>query len=194
MNYYLSLLFKAFKVGIIFNIITGIWAANYVFCVESYFQPCKLKSAPVIEFCTAVAGFKIYNTAEPDNYEILPAGAKIESEFDLFIPEFQLRPDWKQPSPRLQKWGKTRNCCVHRIGFDDRPIADFKCFTLDDWYLTNRDFLGSDLDSSAVSILNGFLTKLPSGSRAIVSEPYMQLGSIQHVPQFRASGAMGCYK
>jgi hypothetical protein len=60
--------------------------------------------------------------------------------------------------------------------------------------LTNRDFLGSDLDSSAVSILNGFLTKLPSGSRAIVSEPYMQLGSIQHVPKFRASGPMGFYK
>jgi hypothetical protein len=156
MNYYLSWLFKAFKVGYIFNIITRIWAAIYVFCVESYFQHFQLKSAPVIEFGTAVAGFKIYNNAEPDNYEIRPARAKIESEFDLFLPEFQLRPNWKQPSPRLQKWCKTRNCCAHRIGFDDRPIADFKCFTLNDWYLTNRDFLGSDLDSSAVSILNSF--------------------------------------
>jgi hypothetical protein len=86
---------------------------------------------------------------------------------------FQLRPDWKQPSPRLEKWCKTRNCCAHRIGFNDRRIADFKCFTLDGWYLSNRDFLGSDLDSSAVSILNSFLNKLPSGSRVIVSEPYM---------------------
>ena len=39
--------------------------------------------------------------------------------------------------------------------------------------MSNRDFLGSDLDSSVVSVLNSFLTKLPSGSRAIVSEPYM---------------------
>ena len=59
MNYYLSLLFKAFKLGLIFKIITGIWAAIYVFCVESYFQPFKLKFAPVIEFGTALAGFKI---------------------------------------------------------------------------------------------------------------------------------------
>ncbi len=36
MNYYLSLLFKALKVGTIFNIITAIWAAIYVFCAESY--------------------------------------------------------------------------------------------------------------------------------------------------------------
>jgi hypothetical protein len=103
MNYYLILLFKAFKVGYIFNIITLIWAAIYVFIVESYFQPFQLKSAPVIEFGTIVAGFRIYNTAEPDNYEIRPAWAKIESGFDLFVPEFQLRPDWKQPSPRLEK-------------------------------------------------------------------------------------------
>jgi hypothetical protein len=48
MNYYLSLLFKAFKVGIIFNIITWILAAIYVFCVESYFQPFQLKSPPVL--------------------------------------------------------------------------------------------------------------------------------------------------
>jgi uncharacterized membrane protein YeaQ/YmgE (transglycosylase-associated protein family) len=73
MNYYLSFLFNALKVGYIFNIITGIWGAIYVFFVESYFQPFQLKSAPVIEFGTAVAGFKIYNTAEPDNYEIRPA-------------------------------------------------------------------------------------------------------------------------
>jgi len=103
MNNYLILLFKAFKVGYIFNIITLIWAAIYVFCVESYFQHFKLKYALVIEFGTIGAGFRIYNTAEPDNYHIRPARAKIESGFDLFVPEFQLRPDWKQPSPRLEK-------------------------------------------------------------------------------------------
>jgi len=86
-----------------FNIINLILAAIYVFCVESYFKPFKLKSAPVIEFGTIVAGFRIYNTAEPDNYEIRPARAKIESGFDLFVPEFQLRPHWKQPSPILEK-------------------------------------------------------------------------------------------
>jgi hypothetical protein len=173
MNYYFSLVFKAFKAGGIFNIITLILAIIYTVSVESYFQPFKLKFSPSIEFGTAVSGHKIYNTANPRNYAFRPAWSKIEPEFDLFLPEFQLRPDWKQPSPRLEKWCKTRNCCAHRIGFNDRRIADFKCFTLDDWYLSNRDFLGSDLDSSAVSILNSFLNKLPSGSRVIVSEPYM---------------------
>lgn len=37
MNYYLGLVFKAFKVSIIFNITTLILAAIYVFYVEIYF-------------------------------------------------------------------------------------------------------------------------------------------------------------
>jgi uncharacterized integral membrane protein len=93
MNYYWSLLFKAFKVGITFNIITLILAAIYVFCVEVYFQPFKLKSVPVIELGTAVSGMKIFSTANPRNHGLRPAWAKIESECDLFLPEFQLRPD-----------------------------------------------------------------------------------------------------
>jgi hypothetical protein len=172
MNYYFILLFKSFKVGIVFNLITLILAAIYLFSVETYFKPFKLKSLP-IEFGTIVAGFRIYNTPDPNNYEVRPAWAKIQPKFDLFLPEFQLRPDWPNPSPRLEKWCKTRSCCAHRIGFDDRRITDFRCFTLDDWYLTNRDFLGSDFNTAAVAILDGFLSKLPSGSRVIVSEPYM---------------------
>lgn len=166
----IKLLFQGLKLGIIFNIGTLLLAVFYVLAVEFYFQPFKFK--PAIEFGTAVAGFKIFNT-DDYKYEIRPAWAKIEPEFDLFLPEFQLRPDWKLPSSRLDKWCKTRNCCAHRIGFNDKRIADYKCFTLDDWYLTNRDFLGSDLDSTAVSVLNTFLTKLPRGSRVIVNEPYV---------------------
>lgn len=162
---------QGLKIGFILNISTLFFAVLYVFVIESYFRPFEFKLA--LEFGTAVAGFRIYHINDPVNYDVRPAWKRIESEFDLFLPEFQLRPDWKQPSPRLEKWCKTRNCCAHRIGFADKRIANFKCFTLDDWYLTNRDFLGSDLDSSAVAVLDGFLTKLPNGSRVIVSEPYM---------------------
>lgn len=165
------IIFKAFKVGICFNIFAIFMAVVYVFTVEYYARSFAFK--PFLQLGTAVSGSKIYNTAIPTNFTIRPAWAKIESKFDLYLPEFQLRPDWKQSSSRLEKWCKTRNCCAHRIGFNDSRISNFKCFTLDDWYLTNRDFLGSDLDSAVISSLNSFLIKLPSGSRVIISEPYV---------------------
>lgn len=165
------IVFKAFKIGIYFNVFTIFIAIAYIFTIEHYARPFVFE--PSLLLGTAVSGGKIFKTADAADMTIRPAWAKIESKFDLFLPEFQLRPDWKQPSPRLEKWCKTRNCCAHRIGFNDSRIADFKCFTLDDWYLTNRDFLGSDLDSTVVSSLNSFLIKLPSGSRVIISEPYV---------------------
>lgn len=176
------IVFKAFKIGVCFNVFTIFIAIAYVFTVEYYARPFGFQ--PSLELGTAVSGSKIYNTADVTNFDIRPAWAKIESDFDLFLPEFQLRPDWKQPSPRLEKWRKTRNCCAHRIGFSDKRIADFKCFTLDDWYLTNRDFLGSNLDLVAVAILDGFLIKLPSGSRVIVSEPYVLLADRRSFDSF----------
>jgi hypothetical protein len=165
------IVFKALKIGVCFNVFTIFVAMAYVLFVEYYARPFDFK--PVLELGTAVSGGKIFNTADATDFDIRSAWAKIESKFGLFLPEFQFRPDWKKPSPRLEKWCKTRNCCAHRIGFNDKRIADFNCFTLDDWYLTNRDFLGSDLDTTAVSVLNSFLIKLPSGSRVIISEPYM---------------------
>lgn len=165
------IIFKAFKMGICLNILAVFMAVAYVFIVEYYACPFVFK--PPLQLGTAVSGGKIFNTSDGTNFTIRPAWAKIESNFDLFLPEFQLRSDWKQPSPRLEKWCKIRNCCAHRIGFSDLRIANFKCFTLDDWYLTNRDFLGSDLDNAVISSLNSFLIKLPRGSRVIISEPYV---------------------
>jgi hypothetical protein len=173
MNYSFRLMFKAFKFGLIFNIFTWILAFIYVLSIEYYFRRFQLVLNPLVELGTAVSGMKIFSDANPRNHNLLPAWAKIEPQFGLFIPEFQLRADWKQPSPRLEKWCKSRNCCAHRIGSSDRRIADFRCFTLDDWYLSNRDFLASGVDNSLVSNLDSFLTKLPRGSRVIVNEPYM---------------------
>src|SRR4028119_2353743 len=173
MNYYFRLIFKSFKIGIAFNLLTLLLIGSYTLLIEYYFRPFQILSNPRIQFGTAISGMKIFATADPKNHSLRPAWAKIESRFDLFIPEFQLRADWKQPSPRLEKWCKTRNRCAHRIGFSDRRIADFRCFTLDDWYLSNRDFIGSDLDRSVVLTLDSFLLRLPKGSRVVVNEPYM---------------------
>jgi hypothetical protein len=76
-------------------------------------------------------------------------------------------------SPWLEKWCKSRNCCAQRIAFNDRRISQFRYFTLDDWYLSNRDFLGSEVDGSLVSNLDSFLLRFPRGSRVIINEPYM---------------------
>jgi len=166
-------MFKAFKVGLIFNFFTLFLAVFYVLSVEYYFRPFQVVLNPLIEFGTAVSGGKIFSDANPRNYKLRPAWAKIQPQFSLFIPEYQLRADWRQPSPRLEKWCKGRNCCAHRIAFNDRRIPNFRCFTLDDWYITNRDFLGSGVDSSLVSNLDSFLGRLPTGSRLIINEPYM---------------------
>jgi hypothetical protein len=173
MNYYSRLILRSFKFGIFFNVFTLLVIILYTFCVEQYFKPFRFVRSPFFEFGTAVTGGKIFSDANPKNFTLRSSWAKIERNFDLFIPEYQLRADWRQSSPRLEKWCKSRNCCAHRIAFDDHRISQFKCFTLDDWYLSYRDFLGSDVDVSIVSNLDNFLFSLPRGSRVIVNEPYM---------------------
>ena len=173
MSYYFRLIVKAFKFGVAFNLFTLFLIVSYTLAVEYYFRPFQFVFNPLIEFGTAVSGMKIFIRANPRKPLLRPAWQKIEHQFNLFIPEFQLRADWKQPAPLLERWCKSRNCCAHRIAFNDRRISQFHCFTLDDWYLTNRDFLGSEFDRSVVSTLDSFLLRLPRGSRVIVNEPYM---------------------
>jgi hypothetical protein len=171
---YFKFVLSSFKFGICFNLFTLILLSIYTLSVEYYFRPFKFVKSPFIEFGTAVASHRIFADGNPRNYSFRPDWAKkIEPQFDLFIPEFQFRADWKDPAPRLERWCKTRNCCVHRISFNDSRIKNFLCFTLDDWYLSNRDFLGSPLDSPISLGLDAFLRRLPSGSRVIVNEPYM---------------------
>ena len=186
MNYYFKLIFTSLKIGVAFNLFTLFLIASYTLLIEYYFRPSQPLSNPRIEFGTAVSGGRIFSTADPKNHSFRPAWAKIESQFDLFIPEFQLRADWKQASPRLEKWCKTRNCCAHRIGFSDRRIPSFRCFTLDDWFLTNRDFLGSQYHSSVVLNLDSFFHKLPRGSRVIINEPYVLFANRQSFKDFTA--------
>jgi len=186
MKYYLRLVFISFKVAIVFNLFTLFLIVLYTLAVEYYFRPSRFTFSPFVEFGTAVSGMKIFSTPNNKNHSLRPAWAKIESQFALFIPEFQLRADWTEPAPRLERWCKTRNCCAHRISFSDRRIPDFRCFTLDDWYLTNRDFLGSQFDSPVVSNLDAFLFKLPKGSRIIVNEPYMLFANRASFKDFTA--------
>ena len=186
MNYYLRLIFISFKLGIAFNLFTLLLIACYTLLIEYYFRPFQTPFNSPVELGTAVSGMKIFSGPDPKNHSLRPAWAKIEPQFALFIPEFQLRADWKEPAPRLERWCKTRNCCAHRISFSDRRIPNFKCFTLDDWYLTNRDFLGSQLDSPVTLSLDTFLFKLPRGSRVIVNEPFILFSNPKSFNDFTA--------
>ncbi len=167
-----KLLFKAFKIGIAVNIFSLILLAIYTYAIEYFVRPFNFK--PSIQLGTIVAGYRIYDNPNSANYHFRSSWInRVQPKFDLFVPEYQLRSDWKQPAPRLQKWCKFQNCCAHRLAFDDVRKRDFKCFTLDDWYISNRDFIGSNLDTSVTESLDIFLRSLPTGSRVIVSEPFV---------------------
>jgi len=88
------------KLGVAFNLFTLLLLTVYTVSVEYYFRPFNFVRSPSLEFGTAVSGMKIFSDANPRNHALRPAWAKIENNFDLFIPEFQLRADWRQPSPR----------------------------------------------------------------------------------------------
>ena len=91
MNYYLKLVFRSFKIGICFNLFTLLLIVIYTLSVETYFKPFSVRRSPSIEFGTAVSGTKLFADANPQNHSLRPAWAKIETNFDLFIPEYQLR-------------------------------------------------------------------------------------------------------
>lgn len=78
------IIFKAFKIGVFFNVFAVFIAIVYVFIIEHYARPFAFK--PLISLGTAVSGGKIFNTADATDFDIRPAWAKIESKFDLFLP------------------------------------------------------------------------------------------------------------
>ncbi|MEG4501577.1 hypothetical protein QUB05_30745 [Microcoleus sp. F10-C6] len=170
MNNLKSILFRAFKVGIGFNIFTVVFAIFYVFIVEQYARPFNFK--PSIELGTAVSGSNnIFSTPDIANYQIRPEWSAVESKFSFFIPASEFRADSKYQAPRLEKWCKIRNCCAHRMAYSDKRKFNFKCFTIDDWFFNNSNFLDVYFQGAAMAPLDKFLKNLPKGTRVIVNEP-----------------------
>ncbi len=163
------LLLRGLKLGIFFNVLTIIIAIIYIFVIENFAHPFNYKSS--IELGSVVSGGRIFSPINISNYKSLPSWSLVESKFSLFVTENQFRSDSKQPAPRLEFWCKTHNCCAHRIGFEDKRKANFKCFTVDDWFINNRKFLGSPLENTTILILDNFLKSLPKDSRVILNEP-----------------------
>ncbi|MEG4453841.1 hypothetical protein [Microcoleus sp. N9_A1] len=164
-----SILFQSFKAAIGFNIFTIVLAIFYILVVEQYARPFNFKLA--VEFGTAVSGLKIFDTADTANFRISPSWLVVESKFSFFIPAAEFRADSKYQSPRLQEWCKTRNCCAHRMAYNDNRRLNFKCFTIDDWFINNSNFLDPFYQGVAMIPLDNFLKSLPKGSRVIINEP-----------------------
>ncbi|WP_333362973.1 hypothetical protein [Microcoleus sp. herbarium14] len=143
--------------------------AFYTCIVEYFVRPFNFKSS--IQLGTTAVAYRIYDTFDPKNYRFRSWINQVQPKFDFFVPEYQFRPGQK-PAPRLEKWCKSQNCCVHRLGFNDVRKVNFNCFSLDNWYIFNRDFLGYNLDITVTYSLDIFLRSLPIDSRIIVNEPY----------------------
>jgi hypothetical protein len=164
------LFLNAFKLGLCFNVFTFVLAIIYIFAVENLLTH-PFNFQPTIQLGTIVTGEKIFGSTNISSYKVLPNWSLVKSKFSLFVTETQFRADWKQPAPRLEHWCKSNNCCVHRIGHDDKRKMNFKCFTIDDWFITNRRLFGSHLENTVTLVLDKFLKSLPAGSRIILNEP-----------------------
>jgi len=93
MKYYFKLIGNGLKFGLAFNLFTLFLIVAYTLSVEYYFRPFSFFFNPLIELGTAVSGMKIFSDANPKNHSLRPAWAKIQNDFNLFLPEFQLRAD-----------------------------------------------------------------------------------------------------
>ena len=165
-----NLFLNGLKIGLFFNFLTVAFLTVYVLAVENLLtRPFAFKSP--IELGTIVSGGRMFSLSDTTNYKPLPNWSLVESKFSIFIPENQFRADWKQPAPRLESWCKNHNCCVHRINFSDKRKVNFKCFTLDDWFINNRKFLNFPIGDISTIVLDDFLNTLSKGDRIIISEP-----------------------
>lgn len=160
---------NGFLIGIGFNIFTIVALIIYTLLVENIAQPFDFN--PNIEFGTEVSGTHIFSKTNTANSEIHPSWQIIESKFSFFIPATEFRFNRKDKAVRVEKWCKTRNCCAHRMAYNDKRKSNFNCFTVDDWFTNNSNFLDDSFQGAAMVPLNNFLKTLPKGSRVIINEP-----------------------
>jgi len=135
-----SLVFTAFKFGVVFNISTTLAAMGYVVAVENYFKPFNVPPR-FIQLGTIATAEAMFNFQNFKDLETLPRWKKLATNFDFFIPDTALRDDQRAiKSPRVERWCKVHKCWAHRIGFTDMRRNDYKTFTIDDWFFRNKSY------------------------------------------------------
>lgn len=168
-----KLVFTGLKVGLILNLITVFGSIGYIVAIENYFKPFNVPSRLPFELGTIATARAMFDFDNQNDLRVLPRWQLIKNNFDFFVPDTALRDDDRAiKSPRLEYWCKiNNNCWAHRIGYKDLRKIDYKTFTIDDWFIKNKSFLGTSAENSLTLPLDIFLTSLPSGSIVILNEP-----------------------
>ena len=165
----MKLFLKGLKFGFILNISITLILVIYTIVIENWLKPFSGSFTPPLQLGTIVDYHRLFAADRP-SMELRKSWLKFQNKFSYFVIEYQLRADYKQPSPRLLKWCKSRKCFAHRMNYGDVRKSQFDVFTLDDWFANN--FLAIRDITIETQILNLFLRSLPADSTVIVSEPF----------------------
>ena len=168
-----KLVFTGLKLGLFFNIATVFFAVLYIISVENYFKPFEFKKPLPVKFGTIITAEAMFDFKNFNNLYPLPRWKSIENHFDFFIPDTALRADDRAiKSPRVERWCKINNSCwAHRLDYKDLRRRDYRTFTIDDWFISNKSLLNSPLEKAVIFRLDVFLKNLPPGSTVILNEP-----------------------
>jgi hypothetical protein len=167
-------LFTGLKIGLIFNFSTILLAIIYIVAVENYFKPFTFKFLPV-DLGTIALAEPMFDFKNLNNFDTLPRWKSMENYFKFFVPDTALRgDDSATKSPRIERWCKNTNkCWAHRLDYNDLRKRDYRTFTVDDWFISNKSVLNSplELEKAVIFRLDVFLKSLPPGSTVILNEP-----------------------
>jgi hypothetical protein len=166
----IKLLLKGLKLGLVTNLILTFALIFYVIFVENWLtKPLSGSFKSPLMIGTIVDFHRLF-AFYPPSMSLKKSWLNIQNKFSYFIVEYQLRADYKRPSPRLLNWCATRRCFAHRISYSDSRKKTFNLFTLDDWF-TNIFLANRNISDDSQSLAS-FLRSLPSGSTVVISEPF----------------------
>jgi hypothetical protein len=130
----IKLLVKGLKFGLVANLILTLVLIFYTIFVENWLtKPLSGSFKLPLMIGTVVDSGRLF-AADPPSMKLRKSWLNIQNKFSYFIIEYQLRADYKRPSPRLLKWCASRRCFAHRISYSDSRKKSFNLFTLDDWF------------------------------------------------------------
>lgn len=161
---------QGLKFGLIINLASIISAIIYVFVIESILIKPLPKFALSLKLGTVADFTRIFARDNPSMKQ-RDYWSKVQDNFDFFVPEYQLRSDFLQASPRLLEWCRSQKCFAHRMAYTDIRKKQFKYFTLDDWWANNKYLAVKDTANDELQ-LTQFLKSLPDGSLILISEPF----------------------
>ncbi|MEG4971047.1 hypothetical protein QUB17_33500, partial [Microcoleus sp. B5-C4] len=178
----MKLFFKGLRVGLFLNVFLVFSLVFYVLIVENWLtKPIKKFDMP-LQLGTVVDSIRLFEANIP-SMQLRKSWLNIQNKFSFFVAEYQLKPDYSTPSPRLLKWCKQSNCFAHRIGYNDSRKIQFKSFTLDDWFTNN--YLIFSKPNIELKRLDFYLKSLPIRSTVIISEPFSTFDRPQVFHKFR---------